>query len=67
MILQGNTLPEMDTGFQLIKWVRDLGGAKQDEMEHWYRVLNDGSCPLDTLPFVQEYNEYKHWADQIEH
>lgn len=67
MIFEGTTLPELEKNFELIKWTRDLGHAKHEELEHWYRVFNDGKCPVDSFPYIQEYNEYKHWVDQIEY
>jgi hypothetical protein len=29
-------------------------------------VLNDGRCPIDAFPWIQEYEAYKDWADNIE-
>jgi hypothetical protein len=66
MIFEGTNLPERDTGIAFIHWDRDLGKEKHDELEHWFRIMNDGYCPIDQLPFAQEFREYKHWVDQIE-
>jgi len=52
MIFEGTNLPEMEKGFEYIHWVRDLGKEKHDELEHWFRIMNDGYCPIDTLPYA---------------
>jgi len=44
-----------------------LRDIKQEEIDYWYRFYNNGVCPDDSLPWVQEYNDYKSWADRIEH
>ena len=45
---------------------RGLARAKQDEQEYWFRVMNDGKCPLDSFPYATEFAAYKEWADRIE-
>lgn len=45
----------------------DLGDAKREEIEYWYRYHNGGYCPIDALPWIQEFKAYKEWADRIEH
>ncbi len=42
---------------------RDLDSAKRDELEYWFRVMNDGRCPLDSFPYVSEFTAYKDWVD----
>lgn len=48
------------------KMDRGLARAKQDEQEYWFRVMNDGMCPLDSFPYAKEFSAYKEWADRIE-
>ena len=48
------------------KMDRGLSLVKQEEQEYWFRVMNDGMCPLDSLPYAREFTAYKEWADQIE-
>jgi hypothetical protein len=48
------------------KMDRGLSLAKQEEQEYWFRVMNDGMCPLDSFPYAREFSAYKEWADQIE-
>jgi hypothetical protein len=51
MILSGNTLPDIDLtkGHKLS---RDLGDYKLEERIYWFRLINDGRCPIDSLPFA---------------
>ena len=51
MILSGNTLPDIDLtkGHKLS---RDLGDYKLGERIYWFRLINDGRCPIDSLPFA---------------
>jgi len=65
MILSGNTVEETDN-ITVYKRQRDLEDAKIDELEYWYRMLNDGRCPIDSLPYAQDFRAYKEWADLIE-
>jgi len=37
-----------------------------DEQEYWFRIINDGRCPLDDFPYAREFNVYKNWVSQIE-
>jgi hypothetical protein len=48
------------------KMDRDLASAKYEEQEYWFRVMNDGMCPLDSFPYATEFVAYKEWADRIE-
>ena len=52
---------------QMKKDDHDLGDYKRAEIEYWYRYHNNGYCPQDTYPWIKEFNEYKAWADRIEH
>ena len=45
---------------------RGLLIAKKEEQEYWFRVMNDGMCPLDSFPYAKEFNAYKDWAERIE-
>ena len=45
---------------------RGLSIAKKEEQEYWFRVMNDGMCPLDSFPYAKEFNAYKDWAERIE-
>jgi hypothetical protein len=31
---------------------RDVPGYKQEDKAHWFRVLNDGRCPIDAFPWI---------------
>jgi hypothetical protein len=44
---------------------RDTRQPRDDEKEYWFRILNDGKCPVDAFPYVLEYESYKLWADNI--
>lgn len=37
---------------QMVKRQRALNQAKTDEHEYWFRLLNEGRCPLDSLPYA---------------
>ncbi len=39
---------------------------KLDEYEYWYRVLNNGYCPIDNWTYSAEFRCYKEWAELIE-
>jgi hypothetical protein len=69
MILMNHT-PEDETIIADRKMKKvdfDLGDFKRRETEYWYRFYNNDFCPQDSLPWAQEYYEYKAWADRIEH
>lgn len=51
----------------MVKRQRALDQAKMDEHEYWFRLLNEGRCPIDTLPYAQEFNAYRGWADLIQY
>lgn len=65
MIFRGHDIPEIDS-FRIAKSQRDLLLNKMDEYEYWYRVLNDGFCPIDTWTYNSEFRSYKEWAELIE-
>jgi len=45
---------------------RDTKQPRVDEKEYWFRIINDGKCPIDAFPYVLEYESYKLWADDIQ-
>lgn len=65
MLLTGNIVEETDSR-RGTKRLRDLGEAKLNEQEYWFRIINDGRCPLDSFPYAREFNAYKNWVNQIE-
>ena len=62
MLLTGKIIEETDSR-QATKRLRDLGPAKLDEQEYWFRIINDGRCPLDSFPYAKEFHSYKNWVD----
>ncbi len=52
---------------QMVKRQRALDQAKIDEHEYWFRMLNEGRCPIDSLPYAQEFNAYRDWADLVQY
>jgi len=39
---------------------------KHDEYDYWFRVLNGGILPTDSLPYYKQLVAYKDWVEQIE-
>ena len=39
---------------------------KRDEYDYWYRVLNQGVLPSDSLPYYKQLVAYKDFVEQIE-
>ena len=58
--------PDEQQPFQLYSKVIDMKPLKLEEHEYWYRMINDGRCPLDSYPYYKEFNAYKEWVDSIE-
>ena len=40
---------------------------KKDEYDYWFRTLNGGILPQDTLPYYKQLVAYKDFVDGIEH
>jgi hypothetical protein len=47
------------------EWI-DHKSVVQEEYEYWYRVINDGRAPVDSLPYYRTYLSYKQFVDTIE-
>lgn len=45
---------------------RDTRQPRLDEREYWFRILNDGRCPVDAFPYRLEWEAYSAWADDIQ-
>ena len=39
---------------------------RREEYEYWYRALNDGVCPNDSLPGYRNYLHYKEFVRTVE-
>jgi hypothetical protein len=39
---------------------------KQAEYEYWYRVLNQGRCPIDNMKYYHELKVYKDFVANVE-
>ena len=54
MIFAGHSNEEFeDKDFLTMrKRTNALQQEKMDEHEYWFRMINEGRCPLDSLPFA---------------
>jgi hypothetical protein len=48
-------------GYKLVQKLK-----KHDEYDYWFRVLNGGILPTDSLPYYKQLVAYKDWVEQIE-
>jgi hypothetical protein len=39
---------------------------KHEEYDYWFRVLNEGVLPADTLPYYKQLVAYRDFVDQVE-
>lgn len=44
-----------------VEWI-DQPGKILDEYEYWYRVINDGRAPIDSLPYYRHLLAYKQFV-----
>jgi hypothetical protein len=43
-----------------------MKSKKYDEYDYWFRTLNEGVLPHDTLPYYKQLVAYKDFVDSIE-
>lgn len=39
---------------------------KREEYDYWFRVMNEGVLPSDSLPYYKQLVAYKDFASQVE-
>ena len=43
-----------------------MKSKKYDEYDYWFRTLNEGVLPHDSLPYYKQLVAYKDFVDSIE-